>query len=65
MISMLSLAVAMIYQFGDNDFHFKFVMVTLTGMAIGCINFIMAIFMIVGANKKLKQEIVNKDNKRD
>ena len=55
MISMLSLEVAMIYQFGDNDETFRLTMVACTGFAIVIINSIMAIYMIVKAKKNLKK----------
>lgn len=53
MISMVSLEVAMISQFGDNDSHFKFMMTSLMGFAICVINSFMAICMIRKANKHL------------
>lgn len=54
MISMISLEVAMIYQFGSNDSEFKLVMTSITGLAVVVINSFMAIYMIVKANKNLK-----------
>lgn len=54
MISMLSLEVAMIYQFGDQDEVFRQTMVACTGFVIVIINSILAISMIVKANKNLK-----------
>lgn len=54
MISMLSLEVAMIYQFGENDAHFKLVMTSCTGFGIVLINTIMVIFMWKKANQYLK-----------
>ena len=51
MISMLSLQVAMIYQFGDNDTNFKLVMTSCTGFGIALINSIMAILMIYKGSK--------------
>ena len=51
MISMLSLEVAMIYQFGENDANFKQIMVSFTGFTIVIINTIMSIIMIKKANK--------------
>ncbi len=56
MISMISLEVAMIYQFGSNDSHFKFTMIACTGFGVCVINSFMAIYMIVKANKELKKE---------
>ena len=53
MISMVSLEVAMIYQFGNNDSSFKLIMTGSTGLGICIINTIMSIYMIVRANKKL------------
>lgn len=61
MISMISLEVAMIYQFGDNEATFKLIMTGSMGFAICVINSIMSIYMIVKANKKLK-EIKNSFN---
>lgn len=55
MISMLSLEVAMVYQFGNNDSHFKLIMTSCMGVGICFINSFMAIYMILRANKKLKQ----------
>lgn len=54
MISMISLAVAMITQFGNNDSSFKQVVISLMGAGIFIINMIMSIYMIIKANKKLK-----------
>lgn len=54
MISMVSLEVAMISQFGNNDLHFKLVMTSLTGLGICLINSVMAIYMVVRASKHLK-----------
>ena len=54
MISMLSLEVAMIYQFGDQDEVFRQTMVACTGFVIVIINSILAISMIAKANKNLK-----------
>lgn len=54
MISMVSLEVAMVYQFGDNDTSFKLVMTLLMGFIICLINSGMAIYMIVKSSKKLK-----------
>lgn len=52
MISMISLEVAMIYQFGNNDTYFKSLTITLTGLAICLINSFMAIYMIIKGSKK-------------
>ena len=54
MISMISLEVAMIYQFGSNDSEFKLTMTSITGFIVAIINSVMAIYMIVKANKNLK-----------
>lgn len=54
-ISMISLEVAMIYQFGDNDSSFKVLMTSCTGFGVCAINSFMAIYMIVKANKNLKR----------
>ena len=53
MISILSLEVAMIYEFGENSVNFKVIMVSCTGFTIAIINTIMSIIMIVKANNKL------------
>lgn len=53
MISMISLEVAMIYQFGNNDNHFKLIMTACTGFGVCAINSCMAIYMIIKANKNL------------
>lgn len=55
MISMLSLEVAMISQFGANQTEFKMIMTGIMGFAICLINSIMAIYMIIRANKNLKK----------
>lgn len=55
MISMISLEVAMIYQFGNNDGHFKLVMTAYTGFGVCFINSCMAIYMIIKANNNLKR----------
>ena len=54
MISMISLEVAMIYQFGSNDSEFKLIMTSITGFLVAIVNSGMAIYMIVKANKNLK-----------
>lgn len=53
MISILSLEVAMIYQFGNNDTNFKLIMTSCTGFGIGLINSIMSIIMIYKGSKKI------------
>lgn len=53
MISMVSLEVAMVYQFGNNDSSFKFIMTASMGSAICLINSFMVIYIIMKANKKL------------
>lgn len=53
MISMVSLEVAMVYQFGNNDSNFKLIMTASMGFAICLINSFMAVYMIIKANKKL------------
>lgn len=53
MISMISLEVAMVYQFGNNDSAFKLIMTASMGFTICLINSFMAIYMILKANKKL------------
>lgn len=54
MITMVSLEVAMVYQFGNNDFNFKLITTSCMGFAICLINLFMAIYMILRANKNLK-----------
>lgn len=54
MVAMISLEVAMIYQFGNNDYSFKSVMTGSMGLVICIINSIMSIYMITKANKNLK-----------
>lgn len=56
MISMLSLAVAMISQFGENNLQFKRIMISYMGFGICLINSVMAIIMIIQANKKIKKQ---------
>ena len=51
MISMLSLEVAMVTEFGNNDINFKRIMTGSMGFFICFINTSMAIYMIVKANK--------------
>lgn len=54
MISIISLEVAMIYEFGSNDNNFKLIMISCTGFGVSIINSFMAIYMIFKAytNKK-------------
>lgn len=49
MISMISLEVAMIYKFGNNNSNFKLIMTSIMGFAICLINSFMAIYMIIKA----------------
>lgn len=51
MISMMSLAVAMITEFGDNDLFFKYIMISCMGFGICLINSFMSINMIIKSNK--------------
>jgi hypothetical protein len=55
MISIISLEVAMIYEFGNNDSNFKLIMTACTGFGVALINSFMSIYMIVSANNKLKK----------
>lgn len=55
MISMVSLEVAMVYQFGNNDSRFKLVMTGSMGFAICIINSVMSIYMIIKSNKYLSK----------
>ncbi|MGN1379633.1 MAG: hypothetical protein ACI4XR_04510 [Bacilli bacterium] len=52
MISMLSLEVAMIYEFGNNDNNFKLIMTSCTGFGICLINTVMSIVMIYNGRRK-------------
>lgn len=54
MISMISLEVAMVSEFGTNDSEFKMIMTSIMGLVVCIINTSMSIYMIVRANKKLK-----------
>ena len=54
MISMISLEVAMVSEFGANDSEFKIIMTSIMGFVVCLINTIMSIYMIFRANKKLK-----------
>ena len=51
-ISIISLEVAMIYQFGDNDITFRNTMIGITGFAVALINSTMAIYMIIKSKRK-------------
>ncbi len=53
MISMISLEVAMVSQFGSNDSDFKIIMTSIMGFIVCIINTSMSIYMIVRANKNL------------
>lgn len=55
MISMISLEVAMISQFGSDDASFKLIMTACMGFGICIINSVMSIYMIVKSNQKLKK----------
>ncbi len=54
MISMISLEVAMVSQFGTNDSEFKMITTSIMGFVACLINTAMSIFMIIRANEKLK-----------
>ena len=54
MISMISLEVAMVSEFGANDSEFKILMTSIMGFVVCIINTSMSLYMIVRANKKLK-----------
>lgn len=54
MISMVSLEVAMVYQFGNNDSDFRLKMTASMGFAICVINSAMAVYMIVRAKGKMR-----------
>ena len=54
MISMISLEVAMVYQFGNNDSYFKSMMTSSMGFVICIVNTIMAIDMIIKGSKGCK-----------
>lgn len=51
MISMISLEVAMIQEFGNGNSNFKLVMTSYTGLGICIINSFMAIYMIIKGKK--------------
>ncbi|MGN1398770.1 MAG: hypothetical protein ACI4WG_02065 [Erysipelotrichaceae bacterium] len=55
MISMISLEVAMVSQFGNDDAKFKLLMTALMGVGICLINSLMAIYMIVKAQNNLNK----------
>lgn len=55
MISMISLEVAMIYHFGNNETNFKILMTSCTGVVVVIINTLLSIIMIIKSNKFLKQ----------
>lgn len=57
MISMISLEVAMIYEFGNNDVTFRNTMISITGVIAVIINSLMSINMILKSNKKLREKI--------
>ncbi len=54
MISMISLEVAMVSQFGTNESEFKIIMTSIMGAFACLINTFMSIYMILRANKNLK-----------
>ena len=58
MISMVSLEVAMVYQFGNNDSNFKLIMTSSMGFVIFLINSFLGIYMIRKANKYLKEKMI-------
>ncbi len=62
MISMISLEVAMVSEFGTNDNEFKTIMTSIMGFVVCLINTSMSIYMIVRANKKLN--IYNKGKEK-
>ena len=51
MISMISLEVAMVSQFGTNDSEFKMIMTSIMGFVVCLINTSMSLYMIIRANK--------------
>ena len=59
MIAMISLEVAMVSEFGTNDGEFKMIMTSIMGFVVCLINTTMSIYMIVKANKKLKNNDLN------
>lgn len=54
MVSMLSLTTAMLARYGKNDAHFRAVMTASVGGSVCTITILIAIFMILKANKNLK-----------
>lgn len=57
MVSMISLEVAMVSKFGNNDAEFKNIMTSLMGLGIFIINSLMSIYMIYKANKHKEKQI--------
>lgn len=57
LISLISLEVAMITEFGGNDSTFKSVMTGWVGLFVCFINSSMAIYLIIKSNKYLKNQI--------
>ena len=55
MISIISLEVAMIYHFGNNETNFKILMTSYTGAVVVIINTILSIIMIIKSNNFFKQ----------
>lgn len=55
MISMVSLEVAMVSHFGNNDVSYKQLMTGIMSFAICFINSFMSIYMIVKSSKKIKE----------
>ena len=55
MISMISLAVAMISQFGTNDREFKIITISIMGFVVCIINTTMSIYMLIKVHKYLKE----------
>ncbi len=53
MISIISLEVAMVSEFGTNDSEFKIIMTSIMGFVVCLINTTMSIYMIIRSNKKL------------
>lgn len=58
MISMISLEVAMVTEFGNNDLNFKNIMTSSMGFVICMINSFMAIYMIIKANRNCRNHIL-------
>lgn len=57
MISMISLEVAMLSRFGNEDAYFKLIMITITGFVVAIINSLMALYMIIKSNKLLRKNV--------